>query len=66
VSVIHRADAERLVAQLQKLLSMVVDEGDQSLHVLGAKLDAFANEYRAKRKGSLKSALRTKLLTRYA
>ena len=66
VNAIHRADAELLVAQLQELLSIVIDECDQSLNVLGTKLDMFATEYRAKRKSSLKSALRTKLLTRYA
>ncbi len=66
VNVIHRADAELLVAQLEELLSIVIGEYDQSLNVLGAKLDKLANEYRAKRKSSLKSALRTKLLTRSA
>jgi non-ribosomal peptide synthetase component F len=64
VNVIHRADAESLVAQLERLLSIVIDEYDQSLDVLGAKLDKFAVEYRAKRKGSLKRTLASKLLTR--
>lgn len=63
-NVIHRADAELLAAQLQKLLSIVIDEYDQSLNVLGAKLDEFAREYRAKRKGSLKRTLAARLLTR--
>jgi hypothetical protein len=66
VNAIHRADAELLIAQLQQLLSIVIDECDQSLNDLGTKLDKFANEYRAKRKSSLKSTLRNKLLTRSA
>jgi non-ribosomal peptide synthetase component F len=64
VNVIHRAEAELLVAQLQKLLSFVIDEYDLSLNALGTKLDKFTKEYRAKRKGSLKRALTSKLLTR--
>jgi hypothetical protein len=64
VNVIYRADAELLVAQVQKLLSMVISEYDQSLNVLGTKLDQFTKEYRANRKASLKRALATKLLTR--
>ncbi|PYP82589.1 MAG: non-ribosomal peptide synthetase, partial [Blastocatellia bacterium AA13] len=64
MNVIHRADAELLVDQLQSLLGIVASEYDQSLDALGAKLDTLAREYRAKRKGSLKSALRTRLLAR--
>jgi len=64
VNAIHPADAELLMAQLQKLLSIVIEEYDQSLNVLETKLDEFTKEYRAKRKGSLKRALTTQLLTR--
>ena len=66
VNAIHPADAELLMAQLQKLLSIVIEEYDQSLNVLETKLDEFTKEYRAKRKGSLKRALTTQLLTRQA
>jgi non-ribosomal peptide synthetase component F len=64
VNAIHGADAELLVTQVQKLLSMIITEYDESLDVLGAKLDQFSKDYRGKRKGSLKRALTTKLLAR--
>jgi amino acid adenylation domain-containing protein/non-ribosomal peptide synthase protein (TIGR01720 family) len=64
VNAIHQADAELLAAQMQKLLSLVITEYDESLDVLGTKLDRFSKDYREKRKGSLKRALTTKLLAR--